>query len=72
MAKNPKLFVLFNKTACSNALGYGHSKSDGQVLNMKVNGSLSSVACLDLPYFSVLPHKRYNFWKKIIEHKCVF
>jgi len=56
--------VLFNKTACSNALGYGHSKSNGQVLNIKVTGSMSSMACLDIPYFSVLSHKRHNFRKK--------
>ena len=34
---------------------------------------LSSVACLDLPYFSTLPHKRHFLRKKILlSLKCVF
>ena len=33
---------------------------------------LSSVACLDLLYFSTLSHKRYDFQKNVIEHKCLF
>ena len=34
---------------------------------------LSPVACLVLPYFSKLSHKRYDFRgeKKVIEHECV-
>jgi hypothetical protein len=33
---------------------------------------LSFVACLDLPYFFTLFHKRHDFRKQVIEHKlCV-
>jgi len=32
---------------------------------------LSSVACLSVPHFSALSHKRYDFPKKVIDIKCV-
>jgi hypothetical protein len=33
---------------------------------------LSSVASLIPPYFSVLSHKRHDFWEKVTNIKCVF
>jgi hypothetical protein len=30
---------------------------------------LSCVACLRIPYFSILSHKRHDFREKIIQHK---
>jgi hypothetical protein len=32
---------------------------------------LSSVACLALQYISGLSHKRHDFWKKVLNMKCV-
>lgn len=89
MTKNPKRRLKFHslleygvpnflcysiKLLVANALGYGHSKSNGQVLNIKkVTGSMSSMACLDLPYFSILPHKRHNLrGKKILNLNVCF
>lgn len=34
--------------------------------------TLSPIACLALPYFSTLPHKRQDFRKDILNIKCVF
>jgi hypothetical protein len=34
--------------------------------------TLSSVACLNLPYFFTLSHKRHDFRKRLLNIKCVF
>jgi len=33
---------------------------------------LSSLACLTVPYFSTLSHKRHDFWKMLLNTKCLF
>jgi len=32
----------------------------------------SSVACMAVPYFSTLSHKRHDLWKTFMNMKCVF
>ena len=42
-----------------------HPKGKGLII-------LSIVACLFLPHFSTLPHKRHDFWRRnLLNIKCV-
>ena len=36
---------------------------------MRMRDIFSSVACLALPYFSMLPHKRHDFREEVTENK---
>ena len=43
-----------------------------QIASFRCHIALSSVACLDVPYISILSHKWYDFRKKSIEYETCF
>jgi hypothetical protein len=58
--------IKYYECVCIPALVIGHAKLHLSCV------LLSSVACLPLPYFTTLPHKRHDFHANIVEQRRVF
>jgi hypothetical protein len=61
-----KATIITNSECVSLALFIQHAMHLRRII-------LSSIACMALPYFSTLSHKRHDFQgKKLLNVKCVF
>jgi hypothetical protein len=65
VVQKQEVIYIFRVYVCILALGIQHAKHIRPIV-------LSSVACLALPYFYTLSHKRHDFRKKVISHKMCF